>query len=71
MLDYIVRMFNFLNLFLFFILLFRALHAAYESPQAKGLIIVAAASLHHSHINGESELHLQPAPHGNAGSLTH
>ena len=37
---------------------FRAVGVAYESSQAKGCIGAAAASLHHSHSNSGSELHL-------------
>ena len=35
---------------------------AYGVSQARGLIRVTAASLHHSCSNTGSELHLQPAP---------
>ena len=44
------------------ILLFRATPAAYGSSQARGLIGVAAASLHHSHSHTRSETSLRPTP---------
>ena len=47
---------------LFVFLSFRATLAAYGSFQARGLIGAVAASLHHSHSNTGSELHLQPTP---------
>ena len=40
----------------------RAAPVAYGGTQARGLIGAAAASLHHSHSNMGSELHLQSAP---------
>ena len=40
--------------------LFRAIPAAYVSSQAGGQIGAAAASLHQSHGNAGSELHMQP-----------
>ena len=43
-------------------LLFMAIPVAYGSSQARGQIGAAAASLHHSHSNARSELHLRPAP---------
>ena len=36
---------------------------AYGGSQAKGGVASAAASLHHSHSNARSELHLRPIPH--------
>ena len=47
--------FNFLVFFLF-----RVTPAAYRSSLARGGIRATAASLHHSHSNARSELHLQP-----------
>ena len=47
-------------LFLLFCL-FRATSAAYGGSQARELIGATAASLHRSHSNAISELHLQPA----------
>uniref|UniRef100_A0A8W4F7M5 nucleoside-diphosphate kinase n=1 Tax=Sus scrofa TaxID=9823 RepID=A0A8W4F7M5_PIG len=37
------------------------------------VVAMVTVSLHHSHSNAGSELHLQPSPqlNGNAGSLTH
>ena len=35
---------------------------AYGSSQARGQIRAVAASLHHSHSNDRSKLHLQPPP---------
>jgi len=46
--------------FFFGFLLFRAKPAAYLSSQARGQIRAAAASLHQSHRNAGSELHLRP-----------
>ena len=40
--------------------LFKATPAAYGNSRARGQIRAAAASLHHSHSNTGSELHLQP-----------
>ena len=59
--------------FVFFFCLFRAAPAAYGGSQAGGLIGPVATSLHHSHSNTGSELHLRPIPQltGNAGSSTH
>ena len=45
-------------IFCFFIFPFRAAPMAYGGPQARGQIGAAAASLHHSHSNEGSELHL-------------
>ena len=42
----------------FFILLFKAAFMAYRSSQARGQTGAAAASLHHSHSNARSKLHL-------------
>ena len=47
---------------LFFSFLLRLTPLAYGSSQARGLIRAAVASLHHSHSNLGSELHLQPTP---------
>jgi len=52
-------------LLLFFLCLFafsRAAPVAYGGSQARGLIGAVAASLHQSHSNLGSELHLQPTP---------
>ena len=49
----------------FFIFIFnfcRATSMAYGNSQARGQIRAAAASLHHSHSNAESEPHLRPKP---------
>ena len=52
--------------------LFMATPPAYGSSWAKGQIRTAAASLHHSHDNTRSKLHLQPSHScSNVGSLTH
>ena len=40
----------------------RAVPAAYGGSQARGRIGATAASLHHSHGNAGSELHLRPTP---------
>ena len=55
----------------FIFLLLRATSASYGSSQVRGRIRAAAAGLHHSHSNVESEPHLQPATkaHGNARSF--
>ena len=45
-------------LLLLFFWLFRAAPAAYGGSQARGQIEVTAASLHHSHSNSGSKLHL-------------
>ena len=47
---------------LFCFLLFTAAPAAYESSQARGRIVAAAASLHHSQSNMGSEPQLCPTP---------
>ena len=44
---------------------------AYGGSQARGQIGAISAGLHQNHSNTGSELHLQPTPHGSAGSLTH
>ena len=49
-----------LSLFFFFFFFFWAAHMTYEGSQARGLIGAVAASLHHSHSNTGSKLHLQP-----------
>ena len=48
--------------FFFLFLLFRAEPEAYGSSQARGLVVAAAASLHYSHSDAGSELHLWPIP---------
>ena len=45
-----------------FCFLFRAAPTAHGGSQARGLIEVTAAGLHHSHSNAGSELCLQPTP---------
>ena len=51
------------SFFLFFLfLLFRATPKAYEVSQPRGQIGAMAASLHHSHSNKGSKLHLWPTP---------
>ena len=51
------------DVFLFFsFLLFRAAPVAYGSSQARGQIGAAAADLHLSHSNVESEPNLPPTP---------
>ena len=58
----------------FFFVFSRAAPLACGGSQARGLIRAIVASLHQSHSNTESELHLRPTyttAHGNAGSLTH
>ena len=52
----------FMYLFYICIYFFRATPEAYGDSQAGGLIGVTAASLHHSHRNARTELHLQPIP---------
>ena len=49
-------------LFILFILLFRAKHAAYGVFWARDLIGAAAAGLYHSHSNARSKTHLWPTP---------
>ena len=44
----------------FYFSLFRAAPVVYTSSQARGQIGAAAASLHHSHSNARSKVHLQP-----------
>ena len=51
-----------LTRFFFFFYLSRATPAAYGSSQTRGPIRALAASLHHSHSNAGSELHLWPTP---------
>ena len=55
--------------------LFRVASMAYRGSQARGLIRATAASLHHSHSNGRSQIQAASVTyttaHGNAGSLTH
>ena len=57
---------NLLGLGKFFFLSFFAISwaasMAYGDSQARGQIGAVATSLHHSHSNTRSELHLQPAP---------
>ena len=56
-----------------FVFLLRAAPSAYGGSQARCIIQVTAASLHHSHSNAGSEPHLQPTyttSHSDAGSLT-
>ena len=50
----------FVLLFVFSFFLFIAAAAEYGSSQARGQIRAVAASLHYSHSNARSELHLQP-----------
>ena len=50
------------NRIFFFFLLFRAPPVAYGSSQARGRTGAAAAGLHYSHSDVESEPHLQPTP---------
>ena len=59
---FVDEIFHLLKLTFFFFLLFRAAPAAYGGSQARGLMGVAAASLHHSHSNAGSEPHLEPTP---------
>ena len=49
----------FVFLFLFFAF-FRAALEVYRGSQARGRVGAAAASLHHSHSNAGSKLHLKP-----------
>ena len=49
-------------LFFLFFSLFRALPMVYGNSQARGQIGATVASLHQSHSNARSELHLQPTP---------
>ena len=50
------------SIFCLFLLLFRAAPLAYGGFQARGPIKAIAATLHHSHSNTGSEMHLQPTP---------
>ena len=52
----------FICLFIVFFVFSRAAPTAHGDSQARGLIRVVAASLHHSHSNVGSEPHLQPTP---------
>ena len=52
--------FSQVTFFFFFFFFLRATPAAYRASQARGQIEVA--SLHHSHSNIGSKLHLQPTP---------
>ena len=54
-------------------LLFRTSSITYGNSQARGRIRGAVASLHHSHSNAGSELHLRltPTVHSTVRSLTH
>ena len=56
------ELFIFLFYFFVFCLFFRAAPTAYEGSQARGRIGAVATSLHQSHSNVGSELHLQPTP---------
>ena len=57
---FISQFFFFFVLFCFFCLFAssRAALTAYAASQARGLVGAIAASLHHSHSNARSELHL-------------
>ena len=46
----------------FFFCLFRAVPVAYGGSWARDLIGAEAVSLHHSHSNSGSKLHLPPTP---------
>ena len=67
----------FIILFILFyclFVLFRAASVACRSSQARGLIRVVAAGLHHSHSNARYKPCLRPTyttAHDSAGSLTH
>ena len=50
---------------------FRAVPMACGSSLVRGWIRAAPASLHHSHSNIRSKLHLYSAVHGNTGSFSH
>ena len=52
----------FFNQVFFLSFVFRAAPMAYGVSQARGLIGVIAAGLHHRHSNSRSELHLRPTP---------
>ena len=60
----LLAVFFFFFFFLFFLpfYLFRVAPMAYGSSQARGWIGATDASLHHSHSNIGSKLHLQPTP---------
>ena len=49
-------------IFFFFFVFSRAMPAAYGGSRARGLIRAVASTLHHSHSNAGSKLHLQPTP---------
>ena len=53
---------NLWHLFIYLVSLFRVEPTAYGSSQARGPIRAVAASLHHSHSNTRSKLHLRPTP---------
>ena len=61
LLEHLIHL-QFVCLFVCFCL-FRATPVIYSSSWARDQIRTAAASLHHSHSNARSELHLQPMPH--------
>ena len=63
---------QFIYLFIYLFIL-RAAPAAYGSSWARDWIRAGVASLHHSHSNAGSKLHLQPMPRlvTNTGSFTH
>ena len=50
---------------------FRVSPTAYGGSQARGLIRVIAADLHHSHSQIQATSATYTTAHGNAGSLTH
>ena len=50
------------DIFILFYCLFTVTPTAYGSSQARGRLRTAAASLHHSHCNMESEPRLRPIP---------
>ena len=63
LLDNWIRPMGFVLLcFCLFVCLFRCAPTAYEGSQARGGMGATAASLHHSHSNTGSELHLQIIP---------
>ena len=51
-----------ITLFIYLFSLWGATPAAYGSSQGRGRMGAAAASLHHSHSNARTKLHLQPTP---------
>ena len=57
--KFILKIFMYL---FFFCLFFSPTPVAHGDSQARGLIQAVAASLHHSHRNLGSELHLRPTP---------